>query len=81
MDWRCRAVCRDEDPAVFFPLGIGGSTLSQVAQAKAVCRGCEVREDCLASAMGSDQDCGVWGGLTEDERRTLKRGARVGARG
>ena len=80
MDWRQRAACRDHDPELFFPIGTTELALTQVDQAKAVCRRCEVRDDCLASAMHSDQDSGVWGGLSDDERRALKRRARVTAR-
>ncbi len=80
MDWRHRAACRGQDPELFFPIGTTGPAVTQVDQAKAVCRRCEVRGDCLASAMLSDQDSGVWGGLSDDERRALKRRARVRAR-
>lgn len=80
MDWRHRAACRDHDPELFFPIGTTGPALTQVDQAKAVCRRCAVREDCLAWAMHSGQDCGVWGGLSDDERRALKRRGRVRAR-
>jgi WhiB family transcriptional regulator, redox-sensing transcriptional regulator len=80
MDWRHRAACRDEDPELFFPIGTTGPALSQVNEAKVVCRQCAAREECLAWAMESGQDSGVWGGLSEDERRALKRRARVGIR-
>lgn len=73
MDWRHRAACRDEDPELFFPIGNTGPALLQIEEAKQVCRRCEVVEDCLAWALESGQDAGVWGGLSEDERRTLKR--------
>jgi len=73
MDWRQHAVCRDEDPELFFPIGYTGPALRQVEDAKAVCRRCPVVSDCLAWALQSGQDAGVWGGLGEDERRALKR--------
>jgi WhiB family redox-sensing transcriptional regulator len=73
MDWRHRAACRDEDPELFFPIGTTGPALLQVEEARAVCRGCGVVDDCLAWALESGQDSGVWGGTTEDERRELKR--------
>jgi WhiB family redox-sensing transcriptional regulator len=73
MDWRHRALCRDEDPELFFPIGTTGPALVQVEQAKAVCRRCSVVESCLDWALRSGQDSGVWGGLSEDERRALKR--------
>ncbi|MCW2645235.1 MAG: WhiB family transcriptional regulator [Pseudonocardiales bacterium] len=81
MDWRHRAICRDEDPELFFPIGNTGPALLQIEQAKGVCRRCPVMQDCLAWALESGQDAGVWGGLSEDERRALKRrNARARAR-
>jgi WhiB family redox-sensing transcriptional regulator len=81
MDWRHRAACRDEDPELFFPIGNTGPALLQIEEAKAVCRSCAVMDDCLAWALESGQDAGVWGGTSEDERRALKRrGARLRAR-
>jgi WhiB family redox-sensing transcriptional regulator len=78
MDWRHRAACRDEDPELFFPIGNTGPALLQIEQAKAVCRHCSVAEPCIAWALETGQDSGVWGGLSEDERRALKRrGARL----
>ena len=78
MDWRHRALCRDEDPERFFPIGNSGPGLSQIEEAKAVCRRCPVTDECLRRALASGQDAGVWGGMSEDERRALKRrGARA----
>jgi WhiB family redox-sensing transcriptional regulator len=73
MDWRHRAACLDEDPELFFPIGNTGPALLQIEEAKVVCRGCGVLEKCLAWALETGQDAGVWGGLSEDERRALKR--------
>ncbi len=73
MDWRHRAICRDEDPELFFPVGTSGPALVQIAEAKAVCRRCPVATSCLDWALDSGQDAGVWGGMSEDERRLLKR--------
>jgi WhiB family redox-sensing transcriptional regulator len=73
MDWRHRAACRDEDPELFFPIGTTGPSLLQVDEAKAVCQRCEAVDECLSWALSSDQDAGVWGGLSEDERRAVKR--------
>ena len=73
MDWRHQAACRDEDPELFFPIGNTGPAILQIEEAKSVCRTCPVIEDCLAWALESGQDAGVWGGLSEDERRALKR--------
>ena len=76
MDWVHRASCRDEDPELFFPLGTTGPAAAQVAAAKAVCNRCEVREVCLEWALATNQDSGVWGGLSEEERRALRRARR-----
>lgn len=68
-DWRAQALCAQTDPEAFFP-ELGGST----RQAKRTCTGCEVRAECLAWALGNDERFGVWGGLSERERRKLKPG-------
>jgi WhiB family redox-sensing transcriptional regulator len=73
MDWRHDSACRDEDPELFFPIGTTGPALMQVEDAKSVCRRCTVVESCLNWALEHGQDAGVWGGLSEDERRALKR--------
>ncbi|MBC7550665.1 MAG: WhiB family transcriptional regulator [Cellulomonas sp.] len=73
MDWRHRAACLDEDPELFFPIGNTGPALHQIEQAKAVCHRCPVLETCLKWALESGQDAGIWGGLSEDERRALRR--------
>jgi WhiB family redox-sensing transcriptional regulator len=73
MDWRHKSACLDEDPELFFPIGNTGPAILQIEEAKVVCRRCDVREQCLQWALESGQDHGVWGGLSEDERRTLKR--------
>ena len=81
MDWRHRAACREEDPELFFPIGNTGPALLQIEEAKAVCHRCPVIDACLGWALESGQDAGVWGGLSEDERRALKRrNARARAR-
>src|SRR6476661_4617672 len=73
MDWRHEAACREVDPELFFPIGNTGPALLQIDEAKQVCRRCPVVEPCLQWALESGQDAGVWGGLSEDERRALKR--------
>ena len=72
-DWREFAACREEDPELFFPIGTGPAADAQAERAKAVCRRCPVLEQCLTYALSSGQDAGIWGGLTEDERRALRR--------
>jgi WhiB family transcriptional regulator, redox-sensing transcriptional regulator len=73
MDWRSSAACTDEDPELFFPIGTTGPAVEQSEAAKRVCARCDVREECLEFALSTNQDAGIWGGLTEDERRSLKR--------
>ncbi|MER5279057.1 WhiB family transcriptional regulator [Streptomyces sp. NPDC002809] len=79
-NWRTQAACRDEDPDLFFPIGSTGPAVVQTEDAKGVCRGCPVREECLRWALENGQDAGVWGGLDETERRALKRRSRRGAK-
>ncbi len=73
MDWRHRAACLTEDPELFFPIGNTGPALLQIQEAKRVCERCDVRDRCLQWALDTGQDHGVWGGLDEDQRRSLKR--------
>jgi WhiB family redox-sensing transcriptional regulator len=72
-DWRDDAACRDADPELFFPDGDIRSARAQVKTAKLICRGCPVSATCLNWALASGQEAGIWGGLTEDERRRLSR--------
>ena len=76
MEWIRRARCRDEDPELFFPVGTSGPAAIQIEAAKAVCKSCEVRLQCLEWALATGQDSGVWGGTTEEERRVLLRARR-----
>ena len=73
MSWRDGARCRAEDPELFFPIGPSGPALKQLNEAKAICRRCPVVVDCLTWAMSTGQPTGIWGGLSEDERRELRR--------
>ena len=68
--WQERALCAQTDPEAFFPEK-GGSTL----EAKKICVGCEVRGECLEYALANDERFGIWGGLSERERRRLKKAA------
>ncbi|MGJ0120555.1 WhiB family transcriptional regulator [Williamsia sp. MIQD14] len=67
--WQDRALCAQTDPEAFFPEK-GGST----REAKRICSGCEVKAECLEYALHKDERFGIWGGLSERERRRLKRG-------
>ncbi len=72
-NWRDEAKCLGSDPALFFPLGMTGEPLAQAQAAKRICHTCPVRPPCLTFALETNQDTGVWGGTTEDERRVLRR--------
>ena len=72
-DWRERAACRDTDPELFFPIGSTGIAVDQIRAAKAICNECESKAECLEFALSSNQESGVWGGATEDERRRMRR--------
>jgi WhiB family redox-sensing transcriptional regulator len=72
-DWRESAACRHCDPELFFPISDTGPARRQVEAAKKVCRSCPVSGACLRWALDSGQEAGIWGGMTEDERRMLRR--------
>jgi WhiB family redox-sensing transcriptional regulator len=72
-NWRVQAQCLGSDPALFFPPGGTGEPLAQAETAKRVCKTCPVRPPCLQFALETNQDTGVWGGTTEEERRSLRR--------
>ncbi|MEN3123546.1 WhiB family transcriptional regulator [Janibacter sp. LM] len=70
LSWLERSLCAQTDPEAFFPEK-GGST----REAKKVCVGCDVRQECLEYALAHDERFGIWGGLSERERRKLKKRA------
>jgi WhiB family redox-sensing transcriptional regulator len=72
-DWRDLAACRDTTPDLFFPVGTTGPAIEQIAQAKLVCQTCDAQSACLEFALVTNQDSGVWGGTSEEERRKLRR--------
>ena len=72
-DWRATAACQDTDPDLFFPVGTTGPAIEQIDNAKAVCGTCDAKTPCLEFAMMTNQDSGVWGGTSEEERRKLRR--------
>ena len=69
LDWQDDGLCKESDPEAFFPEK-GGST----REAKRICLGCEVKDACLEYALANDERFGIWGGLSERERRRIKRG-------
>jgi WhiB family redox-sensing transcriptional regulator len=76
-DWRDDATCRTVDPELFFPSGRGGQVTAMEQQAKKVCAVCPVREECLDAALEAGDYTGVWGGLSEAERRGRVRGGKT----
>ena len=78
--WRDHALCRDTDPELFFPVGTTGQALVSQDHAKRVCLECTVQRECLDYALDTNQDSGIWGGLTEEERRSIRRQRAAAAR-
>jgi WhiB family redox-sensing transcriptional regulator len=73
-DWRNKAECVKTDPELFFPVGeTSRSDIDQIQKAKSFCAKCLVTSQCLQYALETNQDSGVWGGLSENERRAFKR--------
>jgi WhiB family redox-sensing transcriptional regulator len=66
--WRRWSACQGLDPVIFFP-----STDEEAEEAKAICEGCLVRDECLEYALANREHDGVWGGATERERRRIIR--------
>ena len=66
-EWRDRALCAEVDPDAFFPEKGGSSHL-----AKEICRRCLVKAECLKFALTNDERFGIWGGLSDRERRRLR---------
>jgi len=73
LDWQAQALCSQTDPEAFFPEK--GKKGCPTKEAKQVCAGCPVRLECLAHALDKDERFGIWGGLSERERRKLKKHA------
>ena len=69
-EWQKRSLCAQTDPDAFYPEK-GGST----REAKQICGRCEVRPECLEYALAHQERFGIWGGLSERERRKLQRRA------
>ncbi len=80
LSWREKAACHDIDTNTFFPVGLTGSSIEQTNRAKTICRSCPAQAPCLEFALRTNQDHGVWGAHTEEERRALRRARRAAAR-
>jgi WhiB family redox-sensing transcriptional regulator len=72
-DWRDSAACRDTDPELFFPIGTTGPAVEQIESAKVVCYQCDAQSACLEFALATNQESGIWGGTSEEERRKLRK--------
>lgn len=72
-EWWSLAACRSADPDLFFPIVTSGPAQTQIRRAKAVCARCVVRHDCLRYALSAGSLQGVWGGMSEEDRRLLRR--------
>ena len=72
-DWRSAAACQDTDPDLFFPIGTTGAAIEQIESAKTVCCACEAQSSCLDFALATNQEAGIWGGTSEEERRKLRK--------
>jgi WhiB family transcriptional regulator, redox-sensing transcriptional regulator len=72
-NWRYEAACRSMGNDRFFPIGITGEAVEQIEDARAVCRNCGVQEQCLEFALATNQQFGIWGAKSEEERRPLRR--------
>ena len=74
-DWQRNAACTSHDPELFFPIGTASPALAQLERARQICRSCPVQARCLEWAIDIGADDGIWGGLNEEERRSLRRRA------
>ena len=72
-DWRDEAACAGQPDDLFFPRGDDDHVASRVAKAKEICAVCPVSDACLQYALETNQRPGIWGGLTEEERRRVRR--------
>lgn len=72
-DWRHSAKCRDEDPELWFAPTTYAAGKVDANRAKSICAACPVRQSCEDWAIETQQGWGIWGGLDEDERRSIRR--------
>ncbi|WP_067975921.1 WhiB family transcriptional regulator [Nocardiopsis trehalosi] len=78
-DWVQQGACRQYDPELFFPVSTTGPGGHDAELAKAICRSCTVRPECLRWALRAGEAHGVWGGTTPEDRRYLRREQLVAA--
>ena len=72
-DWRAVAACRDTDPDLFFPVGTTGPAIDQIERPRPCAANARRKAPCLEFALTTNQDSGIWGGTSEEERRKLRR--------
>lgn len=72
-NWRKGALCRDSNAELFFPIGSTGIALDMIEAAKEICNECPAKEPCLEFALQTNQEAGIWGGSTEEERRLIRK--------
>ncbi len=72
-DWMLEGGCVYSDTELFFPVGSSMKAMKQANEAKAICMECPVVTECLEYAIRTNQDSGIWGGTTEDERKSIRR--------
>src|ERR1700729_425497 len=78
-NWRSAGACMSADPDLFFPISSAGPGERQIARAKMICAGCQVRRECLEYALAHDQVYGIWGGTTPEDRQRARRRKRRAA--
>ena len=72
-DWRERAACQAVTADLFFPIGRTGDALDHIEAAKRICLSCPVQAQCLRFALETNQEAGIWGGTSEEERTKLRK--------
>lgn len=78
-DWHFWAACQGEDPELFFPVARGNASQKYVKLATNICHECPVRVDCLKWALEHHEMDGIWGGMTESQRESIRRRNRAAA--
>jgi WhiB family redox-sensing transcriptional regulator len=79
-DWRAAGACLSADPDLFFPIAAGVLAGRQITEARQICAGCRVRQQCLDFAMRTGETHGIWGGTTPEERISAGGGASAAMR-
>ena len=72
-DWRASGACLSADPDLFFPIAAAGFVGRQITEARRICAGCQVRQQCLDFALRTGETHGIWGGTTPEERIAARR--------